>query len=343
MSILAPTRPRPLRQSAVALAAVGAGLLALTALLALGPRPLNPVEEFNGDPALAARLSELAEPGHHRIAAFTIHDGETTVAGLGAGEDLEFEIGSITKTFTAEILRNQIAAGRVTEETTVGEILNVTGAPVADVTLGELADHTSGLPRLAGIGLFRTLTSALLGTNPYEGITGDDLIDAALNSGLSRRGEEHYSNLGVGLLGQLLAAEADTTYEALVQEQILGPLGMTDTYVMTGGSVPPTAPRGHLPSGRVAQPWEMGGYNPAGGIRSTAADMARFAEHLLADGLPDYTWAESDTGYHWHNGATYGYSAMLIIDADDGRAAFAVGDTAGPLEDLTAALLRAEG
>ena len=114
---------------------------------------------------------------------------------------------------------------------------------------------------------------------------------------------------------------------------------MTETYLMTDGSVPADAPRGSLGSGRAAAPWEMGGYLPAGEIRSTPADMARYAAHLLEVGLPEYTWAVEEAGYSWHNGGTYGFSTMLIIDPEEGRAAFAAGDTLTGVEKLTAALV----
>lgn len=316
----------------VATVVVGVAVTAIALLL--GPSRISPSTDRTGDPDLSARVADHARSGHHHLGTFTIADGETTFAGLGADENTEFEIGSVTKTFTAEILANQVEAGRVSLDTTVGDLIDAGDAPVADVTLRELANHTSGLPRLGDRDVIGDILSSVTGSNPYEGVSQQDLIDQALDAELSDRGEESYSNLGPALLGQLLAIEADTTYEDLLQEQILDPLGMTSTYPMTYGSVSDNAPRGLVSTGREAEPWEMGGYIPAGGIRSTPADMALYAEHLLSDGVPDIAWSTRDDGARSHSGGTYGYSTMLIVDPDRGRAVFTVGDTSAGVADL---------
>lgn len=321
-------------------AVIGVAVTAL--LLWLGPRPITPAERPTGDPAQAARIAGHVTPGHRNVSTFLLEDGTVTFAGLGADEHTEFEIGSVTKTFTAEIMANQIAAGRISEGTTVGDIIDAGDSGLADVTLRELADHTSGLPRLPGGTWVAGILGATTGGNPYGGETRESVIADARADELSDRGEEEYSNLGVALLGNLLAIEAGTTWEALVDEQILTPLGMADTYVMTDGAVSAATPRGLTPAGREAQPWEMGGYNPAGGVRSTAADIARYAEHLLDSGVPDYTWRTGEDGRPAHGGGTYGYSTMLILDPATGRAAYAAGDTATDVRDVAAALLEGE-
>lgn len=317
--------PRNLIPAVAAIAALGLVLAVLT------PFPRALPTATTGDAALAEEVRTALDggPGHHALAVSRIHpDGTTAFAGFDADEHTEFEIGSVTKTFTAQILINQIEAGRVTLDTTVGEIIDAGDAAVADVTLRELADHTSGLPRLGGSnGIITSVVTSLTGANPYEGTSPEDVIDDALTASLSGRGEFDYSNLGVALLGQLLAVEADTTYGHLLDEQILEPLGMTDTYLMETGTVPADAPRGLLTTGRVAQPWETDGYGPTGGLRSTPADMARWARFLLDSGVPEITWGEGPDGSHSHNGGTYGYSSTLIVDPEQQRAVFTVGDT----------------
>ncbi|RSZ66133.1 class A beta-lactamase-related serine hydrolase [Corynebacterium hylobatis] len=333
-------RRLPRRQVLIVVAAIAVLALVIAALaLVAGPRQVAVATERTGDPGLATRLTELAEPGHHRLSTFLIEDGRVTYAGLGMDEHSEVEIGSLTKTFTAEILANQIEAGRVSAGTTVGEIIDAGDAPVGDVTLAELADHTSGLPRLGGTNWLGGVLSGFTGANPYAGISRQDVIDAALAAELSGRGEWEYSNLGPALLGQLLAIEAGTTYEQLLSGQILEPLGMTETYLMTPGSVPADAPRGLYSGEKEAEPWEMEGYLPAGGLRSTAADMARYATHLLDHGLPGHAWMEQEDGMIEHTGGTYGFSSILVLDPASGRAVFTAGDTGTRVGDLSRALL----
>ncbi|MDO5670016.1 MAG: serine hydrolase domain-containing protein [Corynebacterium sp.] len=316
-----------------AIAAIAA--LSVTGLLLwLGPRPLHLSEERTGDPELSARLADAAGSGHHHISAVLIDSDGARFAGLGADEHTEFEIGSVTKTFTAHIL-----AERGLEETPVREIIDAQGSEIADITLRELADHTSGLPRLPGGFLLGSLLTSFTGANPYAGITREQVVDDALAASLNNRGKEEYSNLGVALLGQLLAIEADTTWEQLVDDHILTPAGMTDTYPMTNGSVPDDAPRGFMPTGKQAEPWELGGYMPTGGLRSTAADMARYATFVLDNGVPDYTWSTDDEGRRVHHGGTYGYSTTLIVDEEAGRAAYVAADTMAGVDEIALALL----
>lgn len=103
---------------------------------------------------------------------------------------------------------------------------------------------------------------------------------------------------------------------------------MTGTYLMESGSVDPNAPRGGDTEKRRAEPWEMEGFLPAGGLRSTAADMGRYATYLLERGLPGYTWAtDPETGALWHDGQSFGFSAMLVVTPAAGSATFVATNT----------------
>lgn len=315
--------------------AVLAGLIVLGLGVALGPRPIALADDQpTGNPELAHTLADRAPRGTHTVSAFTIKNGETTFAGLGADEHTEFEIGSITKTFTAELLAGAVERGDLTLGTTVGEIIDAGDAPVADVTLEELATHTSGLPRISG---FRPqdIGYLLWGANPYAGLTSQDIYTAATDADLDSRGEESYSNLGFALLGHLIAENQGVSYDELLRRDVFDPLGMNETFLMTPGSVSPDQPRGLRSNGHEAAPWEMDGYAPTGAIRSTAADMARYAQHLLDSGIPDYTWVTDDPeGVAWHNGSTGGFKSMLALDPDSKTAAYVIGDTVAGVADL---------
>ena len=77
----------------------------------------------------------------------------------------------------------------------------------------------------------------------------------------------------------------------------------------------------------------------AGAIRSTAHDMAAFAEWIMDNGDMAYGWQKSeDNQSFWHDGGTGGYSTMLIIDPENKRAAFANNDTPMWTSDLAQAL-----
>ena len=320
--------------------AVIAAIAVAAILLITGPQRIALAKDKTGDEALAAQLEEHSESGFHNITAFTLQDGKVTFAGLGSDEHTEVEIGSVTKMFTGELAHQLVEEGKLRTDTTVGEVLNVGDAPVADVTVRELLDHTSGLPAVAKANVLSFFASTITGSNPYEGETVEDIVDAATKAELKDRGEESYSNLGYGLLGHIVETAAGQPYEQMLKERIFEPAGMTETYLMTPGSVPDDAPRGLTNTGRHAEPWEMEGSAPAGAIRSTASDMAKFAEWFMDNGDTDYGWQppSKDNAGYWHNGGTYGYSTMLIIEPETKRAAFANNDSLAGTEDLAQAL-----
>ncbi|QGU07126.1 D-alanyl-D-alanine-carboxypeptidase/endopeptidase AmpH precursor [Corynebacterium occultum] len=311
------------------------GVAVLIAALILGPRPVSVSDEHIGDPELAALLAENAPAGSQNLSAFQIRDGDATFAGLGAGAGTEFEIGSVTKIFTAQLLHQAIEAGELTPDTTVSEIIDTGASPISEVTLLELAEHTSGLPRLAGVNLWDNAKYLAFGTSPYEGITAEDILNLARDASLASRGKYEYSNFGVSLLGHLLAQNAGTTYEELLRSTLLEPLGMGDTTLHAGEE----SPLGFNSRGRTMAAWDDEGYAPAGGLRSTAADMEIFAQYLLDQGIPEFTWVHDDPNTIWHNGGTGGFSSMLLLDPENNSAAYVVTSTTARVDDLGRALL----
>lgn len=359
MSDAAPTttRRRGLAAAAVVgVLAVGAGVLG-------APRLPTPATERTGDLAVAARLAELAAGhAHHELSAAVVTPDGTTFAGLGADEHTSVEIGSITKTVTSLLLAQSIAAGTVRADDRAAAHLDLDEQPF---TLEELAGHRSGLPRLApGPGaMLAALRDQVLLRDPYTR-TVPELEAAARGAGLSGRGEFRYSNLGAAVLGQAVAAAEGTSYRDLVHGRVLEPLGMADSYVpLTRDGLRPDAPLGRTTSGRVAAAWTLHAEAPAGGVRSTAADMARYARALLTDdpalGVPAATVLEprwdagqdrriglawisetvDDRTVTWHNGGTGGFRSMLVLDRDAGTAVFVAGNTTEDVDGIARTLL----
>lgn len=312
-------------------AGVIAAAIAAALMLSTGPRDISVASEHTGDTEISSALEHLAEDGHRNLAAFTYDDGEVRFGGLGADEHTEFEIGSITKTFNAELVRQFIDAGELSLDTQVQELIDVPSAPVADVTIEELLNHTSGLAATESLSLTDMFAANIRdGGNPYRRDTPQDILEAAGAAELNNRGEEQYSNYGHALLGQLLAKHAGVPYDELLRTRIFEPAGMTSTYVALPGTVD-EAPTGLSANGHPAGPWDMDGWAPAGAIRSTAADMAKYVEWVSSHGVPEYGWASLDEDgeeIRFHNGGTGGFRTMLVWDPDnDSRATFVAGDT----------------
>ena len=134
-------------------AGVIAAAIAAALMLSTGPRDISVASEHTGDAEISSALEHLAEDGHRNLAAFTYDDGEVRFGGLGADEHNDFEIGSITKTFNAELVRQFIDAGELRLDTQVQELIDVPSAPVADVTIEELLNHTAGLEAMGPLGI----------------------------------------------------------------------------------------------------------------------------------------------------------------------------------------------
>ncbi|MDY5784760.1 serine hydrolase domain-containing protein [Corynebacterium sp.] len=325
---------------------IAAALVTAAVLATAGPRPVSLATQETGDQAIASSLAAEAVDGQHNLAAFTYDDGRVTFGGLGADADTEFEVGSLTKTFNAELTRQLVEEGKVSLDTTVGEIVDVGEAPLRDVRLEELLNHTSGLASMESLSVSELLLARVRdGGNAYRRDTPEQILRAARDAELSGRGQYSYSNYGHALLGQLLAHLTATPYPELVRTRILEPAGMTDTYLATPGANP-DAPRGFGPDGRPAEPWDMDGWAPAGAIRSTPADMAKYVDWVARHGRPDYGWLDRDMEgkqYPYHNGGTEGFRTVIVWDPEPGsrRAAFVAGDTGVGVEKQGVALVEA--
>lgn len=196
-----------------------------------------------------------------------------------------FELGSITKTFTATALAVLAGEGLVALDEPVADLLPagwhvpVRGRPI---TLLDLATHTSGLPRLPPGLLRRSLLRSR--DDPYAW-----LDDAELARSLRRvrlRAEPgrrpRYSNLGYGLLGRALAERAGTSYELLVRGRVCEPLGLVDTVVEVPEPELVRLADGHTRRGSPTPHWHLAALAGAGALRSTAEDALRFLEAQLA-------------------------------------------------------------
>lgn len=356
----APSERRPSRRTTLAGAAGAGAILALTGLAA-GPRPAR-LGDVHGDAELAAALRPHLG-GHRHVSAVVSDGGQQRFAGFGADETTEFEIGSVTKTFTGALLMDAVDRGDVSLETTVAEILGerAAGSEASDVTLAEIASQSSGLPRLPLTRVLASLPINFLRKDPYSGSSVDGVIDAALDASLSDRGEYAYSNLGVAFLGQLLATQTGVSWQELLRSRLLDPLGMTSTRApFRLDEIGTDAPRGHGRSGLSAGAWTMHGYGPAGGIRSTGHDMALYLASMQDGSNPGAAGLEplvergedSAVGIVWslrttdageslvqHNGMTGGFAAFCGFNQDSGRGVVLMTDSALSPDELGAGIL----
>lgn len=275
----------------------------------------------------------------------------TASAGIGQSganakvtDSTSFEIGSITKAFTGTLLATMVLSGEVALDDPVAKLLPGWTVPSyngREITLLDLATQSSGLPRLPDN--FKPSD----GLDPYA-----DYDDAKLREFLAAYqlprapgSQYEYSNLGMGLLGRALAQRGGKSYEALLRERILDPLGMKETRVTPDASWGSREARGHDGEHQPIPAWHFAALQGAGALRSSIADMMRFAAAVrdttagpLAKALafairPRRPISGADSiglAWHhrhvdgmdivWHNGATGGFRSWLSADLVTRRA-----------------------
>lgn len=233
----------------------------------------------------------------------------------GHDPDAYVELGSFTKVLTGTVLKVLAEKGVVSLDAPVERWLS---APAGTgVTLRHLADHTSGLPRLPpDTGLF----------NPYKDFTQTRLdefvgrLDSLVTASPGER--EEYSNLGYAVLGAALVSATGRSYQELVDDHVLAPLGLPASAV----TARPPRDQCLLASsrlGRSLKPWDLtGAILPAGGMWASTHTAARLLTGLLVDkilGEPALTWRRvGDLPLTCHNGATR-KSRIFAGAVPDGR------------------------
>ena len=286
----------------------------------------------------------------------------TQLGGVGElfVDNALFEIGSLTKVFTAVAFQRLVAHGDMALNDTVGSILrpyNLTfrNHSVGTIQMRELLSHTSGVARLPG-----NLHGSAC--NHFTNYSRDDLFSYLSNiTELSSRGTFLYSNFGFGLLGYLMQLYMGIEYEQLCKQLVFGPIGMRDTNVTLsrGAWRRQVAPGVHngLPTERSTP---YGVLQGQGAFHSTVSDMMRFLVACLSsmvenrpnlpttliDGLqqaamplaPDdfnpnehgevgsgwEMYFAADETVVWKSGGTLGYGSFMAFNPYTGRAAVAI-------------------
>lgn len=188
--------------------------------------------------------------------------------------DTPFQIASLTKIFTALLLRDAAMRGEVSLDDPLTAYLPVR-APSFEgraITLTDLATHTSGLPLRPPSRVDRSQA------NPYEGYSHDDLLADIAATTLSRApgAAFEYSNFGFALLGAALGERLGKPYAEILQERILTPLRMGATSLTPSATVRARLIQGYDIEFAPAHVWEFGALAPAGGLFSTARDLRKF-------------------------------------------------------------------
>ncbi len=145
------------------------------------------------------------------------------VTGRPITADDNFNIGSLTKQFTAFALLELYYNGKFSLTDTIGKFFNLP-AQVASIRISQLLGHSSGIPDHYGF----------TDTNRIKHVTDKDVLAAIQRAGslyFPSGTHYRYSNTAYCLLGLLIEKLSDMPYPAFLQQQIFGPLCIRDAKV----------------------------------------------------------------------------------------------------------------
>ncbi|MEO6278174.1 serine hydrolase [Roseateles sp.] len=301
------------------------------------------------------------------LAAGRLSGGKTEFAGASkAGPrpdaDSVFELGSITKTFTALLLADAVVRGELklddAVEAALPEGLKLRDSAGQPLRWVDLATQRSGLPRLP------SNFAPAKADDPYADYdwAALGLFLKSWQPAVPRDSRFEYSNLGFGLLGHALALRQGTDYATLLTRRVLEPLGL-QRHVGFGR---PALLQGHDAQGKPVSVWHFQSPTAgAGALHGSARGLLRYAEAAL--GGYEHPLREAfalclqrraagsapinPIGLAWllaplngrtvfnHDGGTGGFSSSLWLDPQRGRAAVVLANAQVPVTDLALHLL----
>ncbi len=291
-------------------------------------------------PDWSARLSELAVAAEVPGAVLGIwHDGETTIApygvlnastGVGTTADSLFQIGSISKPWTATMIVQLAAEQKLDLDDPVVKLLPE--APIDPrVTVRHLLTHTSGIDG----DVFTDTGRGDDCIEKYVGLLGD--VDSLFDPGTAYS----YCNAGFVLLGRIIEVLDGRTWDESLKARLVEPLGLTRTVTLPEEAILHRAALGHLlTDGSPVKTWQLPrSLGPAGLVTQSAGDLLEFARMHLTDERysamqePQVPYAGGiggfvDLGLAWriydwggrrlfgHDGTTISQLAFLRIDPE---------------------------
>jgi serine-type D-Ala-D-Ala carboxypeptidase/endopeptidase len=320
------------------------------------PHPRNaagqpvPMSSIAGDSEIRAILADridayrqslgmvvgVVEPNGRRVVAYgkLDHGDPRQLDG-----DTLFEIGSVTKIFTALLLADMVRRREVALDDPVEKYIDIK-VPERDgrtITLVDLATHTSGLPsmpaNLAPKNLF----------DPFADYSTKALSEFLSTHVLKREigSQFEYSNLGMGLLGLALARASGNDYESLVRSRVIEPLHMAGTGITLSPASQARLAAGHDADLARSPNWRFSEtFVGAGALRSSANDLLTFLAanlgytqtplaHAMADMIrirrsigaagqaAALAWGIAttpETEFVAHSGQTGGYHSFIAYD-----------------------------
>ena len=289
--------------------------------------------------------------------------GDTAKDEPPIDENTLFEIGSVTKVFTALILADMVEKGEVNLNDPIDKFLpegvSTPSKNGRTITLFDLATHSSGLPRMPD-------NFPISDMNEQFQYDREEMYDSLSKVELSREigSKYEYSNFGVALLGHILSLQAGQSYEELLQERVLDKFEMESTCVKQCDALRDRFAKPHIlgfAANELNLSEDMVG---AGEIRSSGKDMLSFLSYAmglkdsdlrnsfeltqkvnrqiddkLSIGLAWHMLQKDDRTIIWHNGATNGFTSFVGFDPESNQGVVVLTNSMNPVDDIGVWLL----
>jgi CubicO group peptidase (beta-lactamase class C family) len=272
-------------------------------------------------------------------------DGSTRIVSYGSGGPEAgplspisvFETGSVSKVFAGTLLADMVRRGEVALDDPVSgylpDAVHVPSLAGREITLLDLATHRSGLPTNHPFTSFSDPFADLTTERLYEVVSGAELR-LPPGTGYS------YSNIGISLLADALGQAAGESYETLVHERVLEPLGMSMSSFILGGQIAEAMTQGHESDGTQPLYTRLEPVYGPGGLRSNVPDLLKFLEAQIGvpeneleesmrlahepradtdDGRIGLAWMTNEMGGRrivWHGGTSGGFTTMIAFDPE---------------------------
>lgn len=284
---------------------------------------------------------ELAFIHNGHLRKYSYGSVKKTADQLPDAANTIFEIGSVTKTFNALLLAEEVISGRMKLADPINLYLpdsipelSFQGKPI---TLQHLANHTSGFPRLPS-NIFKGKIDP---KDPYKHYLSDSLYSflKRYKPAVIPGTVFSYSNYGAGVLGTIFERKYGNSFEQLIVSRICDPLGMRNTSVTLEEADEKNFAQGYNETGEITVPWDLASLKGSGAIRSTLDDMVKYTRAQMEMKGPLKTaialshkstfegrnqsmglgWRITKSGpnsYLHHSGGTGGFRSFVGFDVD---------------------------
>lgn len=301
----------------------------------------NSVRAFPNNTQLSIAIIENSKISYYGV--LKMNDSVKTLSN----NRNHFEIGSITKVFTATVLAELVAKKKLALSDPINPYFNEPFKSGPNVTFQALANHTSGFPRLPPNVDMATIDQ----TNPYKDYLERDLIEGVdhLKGFSELKNKYDYSNFGAAVLGYTMGKSQHSTYLNLLQKTVFNRYGLKNTFTSSKGI--DSLVKGLDAEGKETSNWDFDVLFPGGGLVSTVEDLSTFAlaqfkpknKALALTRIPTHTiskslfiglgWhisvEESGNTYVWHNGGTGGYTSLMALDINNQNGVIILSNVSG--------------